>query len=87
MANYIPLRVCFYGYLSYYDCIHVDASITRAFWYHNRLVLQLLYSLIKVSSTLTPGYDLLPAVAYIWGFAWVPVALAINELIRRHEIK
>jgi hypothetical protein len=51
-----------------------------------RVLLQCSYWIIKISSK-SSEYDLLPSYSYIWGFMWVPIALALNELIRRYEIK
>jgi len=49
--------------------------------------LQLVYWMVKIGSTSSFVYDLLPVYSYIWGLLWVPIALALNELTRRHEFK
>lgn len=58
-----------------------------SFAYLCRLFLQLFYWTVKVGASKDPVYDLLPSYSYLWGFLWVPLALGLNELIRRYEIK
>ncbi|CAG7831377.1 unnamed protein product, partial [Allacma fusca] len=43
------------------------------------------YTLIKLRSFSV--FTLVPIYSYIWGFVWVVILVALNELLRRQEIK